>query len=292
VTGGEDRREALRPAGRTRTWPGGSPKLVKAYFWSRVQQSRFFRVVEAAFTGCWLALLSSSDLDAVDDVYYVGSGPGTSPLDYQDPSYNRQGLFEWERRAVEEFFPPGGIIGVLGAGGGREVLALRQLSFRVDGWECQPDFVRSANDLLRDAGLEPTVSWVPRNTVPSGLALYDGLVVGWATYTLIRGRHRRVDLLRALRARVEPGAPLLLSFYGRSSADFRYNVAVRIGNLGRRLLGRERLEVGDYLDPNFVHQFLPDEVDAELAAGGFEMRTITHRANAYAVAVADDSRPR
>lgn len=261
-------------------------RLVRVYFWSRTQQFRFFRLVSAVFTGCWLGLLSKSDLEAVDDAYYVGTGPDHSSLDYGSPEYNQRGLFGWERRAVDEFFPREGKLAVLGAGGGREVLALRQMSYRVDGWECQPAFVESANTLLRAHGLGSCVSLVPRDTVPDGPAKYDGLVIGWAAYTLMSGRARRVELLRALRTKVESGAPILLSFHGRSAGDARYRIAVTVGNLWRRLLGRERVEVGDFLDPNFVHQFIEDEVVAELWAGGFEVRAYTPGDDAYAVAVA------
>lgn len=260
--------------------------LVGAYFWSRVQQVRTIRFVSAVFTGFWLGLLSKSDLEAVDDAYYVGSGKGRSTLDYRSSEYNKRGLFGWERRAIDEFFPAGGKLAVLGAGGGREVLALRQLSFSVDGWECQPEFVNAANELLRAQGLEPSVSLVPRDSVPAGRTVYDGLIIGWGAYTLVSGRARRVALLQALRSKIKPGGPILLSFHGRSTGDMRYRIAATVGNLGRRLLGRERVEVGDYLAPNYVHQFTEEEVASELAAGGFEIRAFTPGADASAVAVA------
>jgi hypothetical protein len=175
---------------------------------------------------------------------------------------------------------------VMAAGGGREVLALRHLSCRVDAWECQPDFVAAANELLVAEGFEPSVIYAPRNTVPAGADVYDGLVIGWAAYTLIRGRDGRVALLRELRTRVEAGSPMLLSFFTRRPADLQFRIAAGVGNLGAADLGRERLELGDLLEPKFVHRFVEDEIAAELSAGGFELKSFVAAPYGHAVAVA------
>jgi hypothetical protein len=259
----------------------------RAFLWSRAQEGRLIRVMQSVSTGFWLGFLSPSDLDAVDDAYYVGvNGKRAGPIDYSSNEYNKQGLFDWERRAIEAHFPIGGSIAVMAAGGGREVLALRHLSCRVDGWDCQPDFVVAANELLVAEGFEPSVTVAPRNAVPAGADMYDGLVIGWGAYTLIRGRDRRVALLRELRARVETGSPMLLSFFTRGPANVHLRIATAVGNLVRRVLGRERLDLGDYLEPNFVHGFVEDEIADELAAGGFELKSFVAAPYGHAVAVA------
>jgi hypothetical protein len=262
-------------------------RLVRSYLWSRVQEARLIRLMQAAFTGFWLGVLSPSDLDAVDDAYYIGAdGKRAGPIDYASIEYNKQGLFEWERRAIEAHFPSGGLIALMAAGGGREVLALRHLSCRVDAWECQPDFVLAANELLVAEGFEPSVTHAPRNTVPAGGEVYHGLVIGWGAYTLIPGRDRRVALLRALRTRVETGSPLLLSFFTRRPGDTQPRIAAGVGNVVRQILGRERLEVGDLLEPNYVHRFVEDEIASELSAGGFELKSFATAPYGHAVALA------
>ena len=50
---------------------------------------------------------------------------------YRDDAWNTQGLFDWERELVDAHFPKAARIAVLAAGGGREVLALRDLGPRV-----------------------------------------------------------------------------------------------------------------------------------------------------------------
>jgi hypothetical protein len=274
--------------------PAKSSRLVRAYLWSRVFKARISRLIESLFTGFWLAILSPSDLDSVDDEYYLGvSGKRTSPIDYANTAYNKRGLFEWERSAFEEYFPAGASIGLMAAGGGREVLALRNMSFEVEAWECQPHLIDAANELLVAEGFEPSVTYAPRNAVIAGTKIYDALVIGWSTYTLIPGRSRRITLLRELRTKVKAGSPMLLSFFARRPGGVQFRIMAGLGNVGRRLLGRERLEEGDALEPNFAHWFLEEEIASELAEGGFELKffSATPYGHAIALATGPDGRP-
>jgi hypothetical protein len=146
--------------------------------------------------------------------------------------------------------------------------------------------VDAANELLVAQGYGPSVTYAPRNAVPMSTDVYDGLIIGWGAYTLIRGRDRRVALLRALRTKVETGAPMLLSFFTRRPSDVEFRIATAVANLLRRSLGRERLEPGDHLEPNFVHRFVESELAAELAAGGFELEFFATAPYGHAVALA------
>ena len=267
-------------------------RLVRTYLWSQIWKERFFRLVQSLFTGVWLGILSQSDLESVDDAYFVGvDGKRKGPIDYTNAEYNKRGLFEWERRAIEAHFPAGGSIALMAAGGGREVLALRRLAFRVQAWECQPELVAAANELLVGEGFEPSVFYAPRNTAPTGTERYDGVVIGWGSYMLVPGRNRRIAMLRELRTRVDEGSPILLSFFARRPGDSQLRVAAQVGNVGRRLLGRERLEVGDFLEPNFVHRFTEDEIASELAAGGFELKSYAVTPYGHAIALAGGLKP-
>jgi hypothetical protein len=52
------------------------------------------------------------------------------------------------------------------------------------------------------------------------------------------------------------------------------------------MLGRERLEMGDDLQPNFVHRFVEVELAAELSAGGLELQSYAVAPYGHAVAFA------
>ena len=242
---------------------------------------RVLRGVWAAFNGFWLGVLSRSALEAVDDLYYTGRGDRQySSVNYSDPTYNERGLYSWEQDIIATHFDPPGPIGVAGAGGGREVLALRRLGYTVDGWECQKQFVESANELLVRHGFEGTVSWAPKNQIGDSTGPYNGFIVGWGMYTLIHTRAERVALLRMIQSRMNDGAPLLISYFFRGPSNRTYELTAMTANVIRRATLRPPVALGDSLEPNLVHYFTHEELSAELAAGGFH--PVLHRTQGYA----------
>ncbi|HEU4455376.1 MAG TPA: class I SAM-dependent methyltransferase [Longimicrobium sp.] len=220
--------------------------------------------------GVRLGLMTREQLHALDERYYSG-GKGGEHVDYSGDAHNLSGLFDWEQPVIERFFAPGGRLLVMGAGGGREVVALARMGYRVDGCEPHPGLVDYATRLLEREGVDATMSVVPRDTVPRAETRYDGIVVGWGTYMLVQGRARRIALLRELRALAVPGAPVLLSFFYRDAGSpFRHDLIARLGSALRRRRGLEPVEEGDALAPNFIHLFTEEEVRAELREGGWE----------------------
>jgi hypothetical protein len=88
---------------------------------------------------------------------------------------------------------------------------------------------------------------------------------------LIQPRRRRVQFLQQIRTHLPAGAPVLLSFFARHNDARHFRIVARIANVFRRMLGREKVMVGDDLMPNFVHHFTQQEIAAELSEGGFEL---------------------
>jgi hypothetical protein len=264
-----------------------SQLLPRIYFKMRRLEQRLVTAASAISTGIWLGVLSRSALDAIDETFNVGSGgKQLSPIDYRADEYNRSGLWEWEREAIEGYFGGKGRLAVLGAGGGREVLALKQLGFEVDGWECQEELARAANRILTAEGFEPTVTVSPRDTCPPGNPSYSGIIIGWAAYTYIPGSHRRIALLRMIRDRLVQGGPILLSFFSCDPIPRRFHLTARVANILRRLTGREIVEVGDFLVPHYVHYFTASQVRCELEAAGFSLAMYRTQPVARAVATA------
>lgn len=221
---------------------------------------------DAVLSGLALGLAGRPLLDALDRLRY-----GLS-REFRSDAHNRLGLLAWEEAALDPCFAGRGRLAVLGAGGGREVLALARRGYAVEGFECNPVLVESANRLLAREGVTAAVRWLARDTAPAAARPYDGVVLGWSMYTLVVGRAARIALLRGLRAAVPPGAPLLASFFTRDEADDRARTVHRVANRVRGLLGRARVEPGDDFAPGYVHRFTRAEVAAEFAEGGFELR--------------------
>jgi hypothetical protein len=219
-----------------------------------------------AFVGFWLGVLDRRTLHVIDDLAYR-----RRPL-YQNPEYNRRGLFEWEREAIESYFPDRGRLTVIGAGGGREVLALSAMGYDVAGVECNRVLIEAANRLLREAGSGSTVSWLPRDAAPRDRGHLDGAIVGWGAYTLMVGSQRRIRFLRGLAESLASGAPVLISFNTWDGRVRHVRWIHLVANTIRRILRREPVEPGDDLAPSFIHHFTAQQVERELSEGGYELR--------------------
>jgi hypothetical protein len=226
---------------------------------------RGYAFLDAAAAGVALGMMDRPHLHALDRLHYSRVSP------YHGEKHNLRGLFDWEREAVDRWFGGCQTLVVVGAGGGREVLALAGMGFEVDGFECNEGLVETAAALLTARGCDARVLPLDRDTAPSPSHRYDGLIAGWSAYMLIPGRAARVAFLQGMAALADAGAPLLLSFFTRAPEHRRYPLVARVANVLRRLRRSDRVEVGDDLVPNYVHRFTEDEIRGELDEGGFEM---------------------
>ncbi len=169
---------------------------------------RLFNLLSACRKALWLGFLSRESLHQMDHYYY-----DSQKKLYCDDAYNKKGLWGWEKEAIDAYFQACQSVLVTGAGGGREVLALRRNGYEVDGFECHAGMVEYANALQKKEGFIPNLQTMVRDQCPDGERTYDGLIVGWGAYMLIQGRARRVEFLRNLHAKGWEKSPLLLSFF-------------------------------------------------------------------------------
>lgn len=219
--------------------------------------------VEPAFVGFWLGIASRNTLYAIDEAHYRRSGR------YYTAEHNLGGLFDWEQPLMRRWFADRPRIAVLGAGAGREIIALARMGHEAHGFECNAALVELGSELLAQEVGNGRLELLAREQAPSGR--FDAVIAGWSSYMLIPGRDLRIAMLRQLHSLVPDGAPLLLSFFTRDGRESRFQRIARIGNPIRRLLGRPAIQPGDDLVPNYVHWFTRGEIEAELRDGGFEM---------------------
>ena len=232
----------------------------------------------AAFVGTWLGFLDRHALHAADELYYRHTRM------YHSDRHNLSGLFDWEADAIDRHFQSCRSLLVTSAGGGREVVALERRGLDVLAFECHPELVQVANQLLSREGLKARIALAPRDECPMRIPMCDGVIVGWAGYMLMQQRTRRIRFLQQLRTHMPAGGPLLLSFFARHE-DSRYlRLTAAIANGLRMVRGRPRAEVGDDLAPNFVHRFSDDEIAPELQAGGFQLVEFSTAGYPHAVA--------
>jgi hypothetical protein len=269
------------------------PPLVRPYFFQRAIRKQLPRAVrhwpvyallEAGVDGLCLGLMQRDFLRQISEVHYEDARKyRTKEYDYQNVDYNRRGLWGWEQQAIARQFGSCRRLMVVGAGGGREVLALRRLGYEVDGFECDPGLAARANELLAAEGLVGTMRPCAPDECPHAEGPYDGIVIGWGTYLHIPGKGRRIDFLRGLRRLMSNDSPLLVSFLCRSRHQRRMRVIAGVANRIRWLLHREFVELGDILDPHFFHFFTREEIVAELEAAGFQLVEYSEAGYGHAV---------
>lgn len=246
---------------------------------------RSVRLMQIIHEGFWLGCLGPDELNAVTTEHFDHS------RFYSSNSHNRSGFFEWEQKTLDEFFQAGSRVLVAGAGGGREVLALRQSGFEAQGFECSSALVDASHRIFDELGDSDYLVHCPPDSVPPGPPTYDALIVGWTVYTHIPTRERRIRFLDALRRRALPHAPLLISFFTRQGTDaiLVYRLAKVCSVFARAR--REPLEMGDHIRfARYVHLFTQDELVEELKDSGFEVAHFAQEADlGYAVGIAGES---
>jgi hypothetical protein len=254
-----------------------SPRRLTFYLGARKKLAQLVVLAQSLFDGFWLGVFTRESLHLLDQHCY-DRWP-----EYHTESYNRRGLTDWEARAIRAHFEGCKRLLVIGAGGGREVLALSRLGLEVDGYECHPALVGLANRLLAAEEVAARVELLSRDEPPPARRTYDGLIVGWGAYMLIQGSEKRIAFLAALRRHVSQKAPILLSFYTRDPASRRFQLIAAVGSAVRRVLGRSPVEPGDSLSPNYVHFFTEKEIEHELRRAGFTL--VAYRTDEYGYAV-------
>jgi hypothetical protein len=227
-------------------------------------------VANTAAVAVALGLMDRRHLHALDHRHYrrvAGS--------YASTDHNLRGLFGWEQEAVQRWFADCRSVVVVGAGAGREVLALAGTGMDVVGYECNERLMETGQAFLEGQGCTAVLRPLERDAAPPPGRAYDGLIVGWSAYMLMPGRAARVRFLRGMATIGLPDAPILLSFFTRWEGDRRLRMIARLAGGLRRLRRADPVELGDDLDPNYVHRFTEDEIRGELRDAGFELIRFT-----------------
>ncbi|HUF28539.1 MAG TPA: class I SAM-dependent methyltransferase [Gemmatimonadaceae bacterium] len=275
----------------TRQSPRGLPPWIRAVLaLDRAVEAAAGRVA-ALRDELLLAWVAPERRDSITEALYAiqaSYAPGGNTYE--------QGLFDWEQAALEHAaFPRRGRVLVGGAGGGRELAALRARGFEVVGFDpCEPlvqrgraslgaegplPFLRgSYDDLVRAARGEPS-SLAPL----LAHAPFDAVILGWGSFSYLGSRDEALALLRALR-QLAPAAPVLASFL-RPHEEEPSAMRRRVRRLFARLGAPARALPGDAFTPwaGFHRVTALDEIPPLAAQAGYEVLVL--RAGWYAHAL-------
>jgi hypothetical protein len=265
-----------------------TPWAARLYTAARPRFARAQRALDGLFTGAFLGLMDARALGAIDEHFYATHRERLEggALLYTDPAHIRRGLVEWERDVLTRYVPVGGRLVITGAGAGREVLGALDLGLDPFGFEPHPDLCEAGGHVLAAVGAGHRLARSSRDVFPHDAGPADAVLVGWTSYSHIAGRERRTRFLRDARARLRPGAPLVLSFWAFPTRPSYFRVVELASRVARVLTLGERRELGDVLAPGFFHCFTQAEIEGELAAAGFRCVEFAFEPYPHAVGVA------
>jgi len=219
---------------------------------------------------------------------------------YRDPRDQAAGLYPFEARALEQFFPPAPArLLAHGVGGGRELAALVTSGFEVEAYEPAEKLSRAAELFLAGRATVRTAGLQDWARAPSGC--FDGVFTGWAVWGCLVRQADRVGILRAFRE-VCPSGPVLISFFrGETLFDVSERPPApqpihpvwtdRLERVTRtwlreRVLGGAPLERGtDWHNGLYVHLTEEWELREEAAQAGYRVAHYEQSAQKYPNAV-------
>lgn len=227
------------------------------------------------------------------DTYPYGDWEGGATVQLKDDEPVPPWIIEWATGSLR----PGASILVVGAGGGRDIRALRSLGFSVAGIEYDIPLAQQTRMVLAATrGCEHVeILSPPRYDLPAGDYRFDAVLISRHYLSLIRTRDARTAFLARLRPHLKEGGLLATDYFirsedPRSAAALGFRIQVPIANFLRffqRRRRNHRIEIGDHLDPDLPllhHHYTKEEIESELIVGGFE--TIASGATSFGWSIA------
>jgi SAM-dependent methyltransferase len=236
------------------------------------------RMTESFHSAVFMGLIPDDTLQEYD-TYPFGDWDGAEPVSVNDDETMQAWIRNWAARDL-----PDGCL-VVGAGGGREIRALRGMGFDVYGLEYDIDLANETRRMLASVpGCESVEILSPsRFEVPKADGAFDVILIARYYLSLIHGRDKRTHFLSELRPLLREGGLLAADYFIRpesrkSPGAMAFRFQVPIANFLRVFLRgkNEWIETGDHLDPGvplFHHHYITEEIESELIVGGFETLT-------------------
>jgi SAM-dependent methyltransferase len=180
------------------------------------------------------------------------------------------GLREWEQ-SYGDFLKPGGRVGIIGCGAGRDVIALAQLGYAVEGVDISPAAIARAKEYLVTLGVPGQVYCADITDFVFPQDRYDAFIFSWYTYSYIPRSVRRIKALKNLSTKLDHDGCVIVTFI---SSRGRPRRASRISTWMARLTRNPNPPViGDVFNRrlSYGHHFDREEIIEEARAADFDV---------------------
>jgi 2-polyprenyl-3-methyl-5-hydroxy-6-metoxy-1,4-benzoquinol methylase len=181
-------------------------------------------------------------------------------------------LESWEEDVLARHKITSGTILVLGAGVGRESIALAQRGFLVVGIDINRESLCVASQQAMAKGMRFLFAQADFLAIPLGLARVDYVFMSGIMYSSIPGRQQRQAWLRSLRTRMNEQGLVVLNFLIAREMDTRtHRLIHRLNRWLTALPGaNQSYQLGDSCSQShFLHAFVDEEeIRSELRDAG------------------------
>src|SRR5438874_8622456 len=179
----------------------------------------------------------------------------------------------WEQALYDRFLKPDDRILVVGCGTGRDLIALLKRGHRVEGLDAALRAVALARRMLEQEGLhaELHTGAIEAVALPGS---FDVFTFSWFCYSYIPQAATRIGVLRKVKAHLNPGGRILISYI---PAEQPRSLPITLTRFMIRLTRSDwHPEPGDVIGPattnrnvlHYEHQFSEGELETEARAAG------------------------
>jgi ubiquinone/menaquinone biosynthesis C-methylase UbiE len=235
-----------------------------------------FYQLSHAFHGLLPALLSPAQLQGLINEHYgrvYTKGFFADSLDFQ-----QDGLHRWEQEILDRYHVNSGRMLVLGAGWGREAIAIAQRGVRVVGIEVNAIAARTARQRAKTMGVPTLFLQADLLKLPTDHEWFDCVLLSQHMYSGIAGKSRRQSWLANLRRVLSPNGTVILSFLPeRPPASRLRTIRRRLTLMLARLSGANPdYQLGDECGGgHFLHWFREEaEIRNELLGAGVRIQDL------------------
>ena len=193
-------------------------------------------------------------------------------MDYVAPKIMLRGLHDWEEKIIAEHVLPTGKVLVVGSGGGREILALCEKGYQVEGIDVDQKVVGKSNSYFEEHHISAKVQHASCEEFSFQSGPYDLVYFSWYVYCYVFPKKSRHDLLKRVAANLSPEGCCMMVLL--SSSDKGGGLVLSLAQwVSKITCGEAALEKGDWFDSDLAveHIFTETEMAEEAEAAGLRL---------------------
>ena len=195
---------------------------------------------------------------------------------HTEGEFVKQGLMRWEETVIDKYIDKKDSFLVLGAGGGREAIALAKRGFKIVGIDSSELMVKAAKENAASEGVKVDFQTADLYGLPFPEKSFTYCLLSCGMYSAIPTRGNRIALLSKLKNILKDNGILIIHFLFNPARKERLVKTKKF--VARVFKGNLDYKPGDELIPpmHFLRHFKDkEEIASEAQEGGFSIKELS-----------------